>query len=215
MAASIRSFLLFCVVVTWAVVLGSSHSHDHGHSHDKPASFKYSKEVNEAAAAAAQGPEKTVEHDHGHHSHDHSHDHGHHSHDHSHDHHGHSHEPSTDNDRSHDDHHGHSHDNHGHSHGHKERSFDDKAPHGMKYLIATMHVICNEFVAQCLEKKIDLYTLAERDLGMLWIKALGATALISVTPIFILFLIPVQDANEKHQPLLKVLLAFASGGLLG
>lgn len=58
-------------------------------------------------------------------------------------------------------------------------------------------------------------SLDQSDISMLWIKALGATALISVTPVFILFFIPVQDANEKHQPLLKVLLAFASGGLLG
>lgn len=49
-----------------------------------------------------------------------------------------------------------------------------------------------------------------------WLKAISATALISITPVFILFFIPVENANDdRHQPLLKVLLAFASGGLLG
>lgn len=52
--------------------------------------------------------------------------------------------------------------------------------------------------------------------AVLWAKALGATALISVTPVFILLLIPVDNANDdRHRPLLKILLAFASGGLLG
>ena len=49
---------------------------------------------------------------------------------------------------------------------------------------------------------------------MLWAQALGATALVSAAPVFILLLIPLEN-TEKHQPLLKVLLAFASGGLLG
>ena len=49
---------------------------------------------------------------------------------------------------------------------------------------------------------------------MLWIEALSATAIISVSPVFILLFIPL-DNTEKHEPLLKVLLAFASGGLLG
>ncbi|CAL8365857.1 unnamed protein product, partial [Arctogadus glacialis] len=45
--------------------------------------------------------------------------------------------------------------------------------------------------------------------------ALGATMLISAAPFLILFLIPVQSNSEQHQNLLKVLLSFASGGLLG
>lgn len=47
-----------------------------------------------------------------------------------------------------------------------------------------------------------------------WIYALGSTALISAAPVFILFFIPL-DNSESHQPRLKVLLSFASGGLLG
>ncbi|CAD5121501.1 DgyrCDS10005 [Dimorphilus gyrociliatus] len=48
----------------------------------------------------------------------------------------------------------------------------------------------------------------------LWTKALGSTAIISVAPIFILLFIPLGNTAE-HNNLLKVLLAFASGGLLG
>lgn len=49
----------------------------------------------------------------------------------------------------------------------------------------------------------------------LWTQALGATLLISAAPFLILFLIPVQSNSDQHQNLLKVLLSFASGGLLG
>lgn len=48
----------------------------------------------------------------------------------------------------------------------------------------------------------------------LWLAALLSTALISAAPFFILFLIPLDNAKE-HESLLKVLLSFASGGLLG
>lgn len=49
----------------------------------------------------------------------------------------------------------------------------------------------------------------------LWTYAIGATLLISAAPFFILFLIPVQSNSSQHQSLLKLLLSFASGGLLG
>ncbi|KAG8549091.1 hypothetical protein GDO81_022775 [Engystomops pustulosus] len=45
--------------------------------------------------------------------------------------------------------------------------------------------------------------------------AICATLLISAAPFFILFLIPVQSNSSQHQSLLKLLLSFASGGLLG
>ena len=48
----------------------------------------------------------------------------------------------------------------------------------------------------------------------LWLYALASTALISAAPFFILFFIPLHDAHE-HSSLLKVLLGFAAGGLLG
>lgn len=48
----------------------------------------------------------------------------------------------------------------------------------------------------------------------LWTYAFVSTALISAAPFFILFCIPLENARD-HASLLKVLLSFASGGLLG
>lgn len=48
----------------------------------------------------------------------------------------------------------------------------------------------------------------------LYVSALGSTLFISIVPFFILFFIPIDGTSEK-QPLLKILLSFASGGLLG
>ena len=47
-----------------------------------------------------------------------------------------------------------------------------------------------------------------------WAEALLATFLISIAPYLILFVIPITNSKE-HEPYLKVLLAFASGSLLG
>ena len=48
----------------------------------------------------------------------------------------------------------------------------------------------------------------------LWFEAIASTLLISAAPFFILFLIPLDNSKEK-EAFLKVLLSFASGGLLG
>lgn len=48
----------------------------------------------------------------------------------------------------------------------------------------------------------------------LWANALGSTVAISVLPFLILFFIPINNKDE-HQSYLKILLSFASGGLLG
>ncbi|XP_044743819.1 protein catecholamines up-like [Chrysoperla carnea] len=56
--------------------------------------------------------------------------------------------------------------------------------------------------------------LVQRSVSDVWFYALGSTFLISVAPFFILFFIPL-DGTEQKKPLLKVSLAFASGGLLG
>ena len=48
----------------------------------------------------------------------------------------------------------------------------------------------------------------------LWLYSIGSTLLISAAPFVILFFIPLENAKE-HSTLLKVLLSFASGGLLG
>ena len=48
----------------------------------------------------------------------------------------------------------------------------------------------------------------------IWMQAIGSTVLISLAPFVILFAIPISDA-QADAPLLKILLAFAAGGLLG
>lgn len=45
-------------------------------------------------------------------------------------------------------------------------------------------------------------------------RAIGSTLLISAAPFLILFFVPLDNTKER-QPLLKILLSFASGGLLG
>nr|CAD7411404.1 unnamed protein product [Timema cristinae] len=54
----------------------------------------------------------------------------------------------------------------------------------------------------------------EHETANLWIQALGSTLLISAAPYLILYLVPLDNSKER-EPLLKVLLSFASGSLLG
>ena len=94
--------------------------------------------------------------------------------------------------------HGHSHGGHGHSHGppQKEPTPEEREKH-----------------RQRLHKEWD--DDDEEEVGRnVWRQALLATALISAAPFFILFLIPLDNSQEK-QWLLKITLSFASGGLLG
>lgn len=44
---------------------------------------------------------------------------------------------------------------------------------------------------------------------------MAATLVISAAPYLVLFLIPVESNAPRHQALLKLLLSFAAGGLLG
>lgn len=60
-------------------------------------------------------------------------------------------------------------------------------------------------------KKEEVITEPDYDL---YVRALSSTLFISIVPFFILFFIPIDGTLEK-QPLLKILLSFASGGLLG
>uniref|UniRef100_A0A1Y1KSV1 Uncharacterized protein n=1 Tax=Photinus pyralis TaxID=7054 RepID=A0A1Y1KSV1_PHOPY len=48
----------------------------------------------------------------------------------------------------------------------------------------------------------------------IWLYAMGSTLFISAAPVLILLVVPL-DNTDQSQPLLKILLAFASGGLLG
>lgn len=53
-----------------------------------------------------------------------------------------------------------------------------------------------------------------QDLYTLWTQALCSTLLISAAPFLILFFVPLDNSKER-EPLLKILLSFASGSLLG
>lgn len=46
-------------------------------------------------------------------------------------------------------------------------------------------------------------------------QTMAATLVISAAPYLVLFLIPVESNAPRHQALLKLLLSFAAGGLLG
>ena len=156
-------------------------------------------------------------HSHGDHDHGHGHSHG----DHDHGHGGHSH-------GEHDHDHGHSHGDHLHpddypheDHRHlyyrpqekAEEEHDDEEKHehhhhhthdassAKKHETETKH----DHPKPAL-KRFDLWT---------WMNAIGATLLISAAPYLLLFLIPLEKNTEEQKPLLKVLLSFASGGLLG
>ncbi|XP_075692631.1 zinc transporter SLC39A7 isoform X2 [Rhinoderma darwinii] len=179
---------------------GHSHEGHHGHSHEDHHGHSHE----------------------GHHGHSHE---GHHGHSHE-DHHGHSHEGHHG--HSHEDHHGHGHrheDHHGHSHedlqhGH-EHGHDDLADFKNRWTLgdapsrgAEEERVKREAVKDSppppphdSREKMEPVTL--------WTYAICATLLISAAPFFILFLIPVQSNSSQHQSLLKLLLSFASGGLLG
>ena len=115
-------------------------------------------------------------------------EHSHSSHGHSHGGHGHSHGG-----------HGHSHGGHGHSHGppQKEPSPEEREKHRAR-----------------LHKEWDDDEDADESGRNVWLQAIGATLLVCLAPIPILFFIPLDNSAEKRW-LLKITLSFASGGLLG
>jgi len=122
----------------------------------------------------------------------------------------------------HDDHHGHAHDHghHGHSHDHDEieeppsykysKQANQPPPSQPKPIPASQPPVKQKSEDSHSHHK---HEIPERNPN-LWIEAIGSTLLISVAPFFILFLIPLDNSKEKAN-LLRVLLSFASGGLLG
>jgi len=189
-----KSLLLFLVVNACLFVTegGHGHAHDHhGHSHDaepNPA-YKWSKAANTAEEDLTLD-EEGIDYDNietivGH---GHAHvadDH----HGHAHKHHGHAH-----------NHHGHGHEHHGHSHGppQKEPTAEEREKYRKK-----LHANWDD------DEEDESHAA-----NSVWFNAIMATLLISAAPFFILFFIPLDNSAEK-QWLLKILLAFASGGLLG
>ena len=108
---------------------------------------------------------------------------------HEHDHHDHDHHDHDHHDHDHHDHDHHDHDHHDHDHkdcDHHDHDHSAKTPKSSGGASSTI-----------------------------WAKALGSTLLISLAPILMLALIPIDTSNPEHQSFLKVMLAFAAGGLLG
>ncbi|KAH8351864.1 hypothetical protein KR084_000282 [Drosophila pseudotakahashii] len=148
-------------------------------------SFKYSREANENFDPQS-APRAEHHHDHDHGHHHHDHDHGHHHHDHDHDH----------------DHvHDHDHDQGHHHHGHGESHTKSKPALGRHQ--TSIHL-----------ENLDDPNLSFTDMSSIWLHSIGSTLLISAAPFVLLYIIPL-DNSEAMKPRLKVLLAFASGGLLG
>ncbi|KAJ6648364.1 Protein catecholamines up [Pseudolycoriella hygida] len=105
----------------------------------------------------------------------------------------------------HDDHghvHSHGHGGHDHVHSHGHGGHDHVHSHGHDHSHGS-HSSEN--------KKSNEMPL---DMTNIWLHSILSTLLISAAPFFILYFIPLDNTAEK-QPRLKVLLAFASGGLLG
>uniref|UniRef100_A0A3B5Q3T2 Zinc transporter SLC39A7 n=1 Tax=Xiphophorus maculatus TaxID=8083 RepID=A0A3B5Q3T2_XIPMA len=177
--------LTLTLAASAALLLTSQSATAHSHSHDDHGHDDHGHNHHHHGHSHGEDDGHSQGHHHGH-GHAHSHDHGHaHSHDHGHAH-------------SHDHGHAHSHD-HGHAHSHDH---GDTRSHGHGH----------SHGAERAKREADG---EKRDLVELWTQAIGATLLISAAPFLILFLIPVQSNSDQHQNLLKVLLSFASGGLLG
>lgn len=195
--------LLVCSI--WLVLVVWVSCHGHSHDNEEAPSFKWSKAANtpgdedltlEEEGLDLDNIETITGHGHAHvvteKPRGHGHSHGHHGHSHGGGGHGHSHGGGG---------HGHSHGGggHGHSHGHQREPTEEEREKFRKKLHANWD---------------DDEDDAESDKSSIWFNAMMSTLLISAAPFFILFFIPL-DKSEEKQWLLKILLAFASGGLLG
>lgn len=94
---------------------------------------------------------------------------------------------------------------HGHAHDHSHSHGEDVKP-SFKYSKQA-----NEPYSSNTETKVESRLTSTTTP---WVEALGSTILISAAPFIILFFIPIHNRAE-HEQKLKVLLSFASGGLLG
>ena len=197
----VMKLLLSALVILLPLTLaGHGHSHDHGHGHEEPPSFKWSKAANtqdEDLTLDEEGIDfdniETIT------GHGHAHVHEHHGHAHGGGG-GHGHAHGGGGGHSHGGH-GHSHGGHGHSHGgQREPTAEERAKHRAK-----LHASWDD-------DEDDGH--GGESVSSIWFNAMMATLLISAAPFFILFLIPLDKSKDKEW-LLKIMLAFASGGLLG
>lgn len=177
--------IIFCVVLALTVCV-FGHEHEHGHGHSHEHDHEH------------------PHHEHHHHGHEDGHEHDHHGHDHhGHDHHGH-----------HDHgHHGHHHEHHPHEH--HDGHYHDDIEEGSVFNRYSREMNDPEVPTASPKTKMPLPPKPSRSTMVIWMEALCSTILISAAPFFILFFIPLTGNTAEQKPLLKILLAFASGGLLG
>ncbi|KAF4520587.1 hypothetical protein B566_EDAN005998 [Ephemera danica] len=121
--------------------------------------------------------------------------------------------------------HGHAHGGHGHAHGAHGHAHGG---HGHAHVIDDDHDIHHGHAHAGIKtgqssqvktgkeniQKEQATASPPEDITTIWFEAILSTLLISAAPFFILFLVPLDNSKER-EPLLKILLSFASGGLLG
>ncbi|VDK43084.1 unnamed protein product [Anisakis simplex] len=207
-------------------------AHSHADHNVEPAAYKYSREANEAAA---WNKDNDHHHTHSHgeqqkHTHGIDHDHGH-----SHEESDFTHEGSTDS------HHQHInvdldplhdlHDEHAHSHGgkyapriHDHSHGDAKKPGVSGGQLKNEYTYdpkgaslksCAFLLIQALLAFYSYLRFMNDPYTRLWVHSIGSTIIISIAPFILLSVIPIQANTAENEPLLKVLLSFGSGGLLG
>ncbi|XP_054833530.1 zinc transporter SLC39A7 [Eublepharis macularius] len=207
--------------------------HGHGHTHEDP-HHGHSQWHGHAHEDAHHGhAHEDFHHGHGHthedphhghsHWHGHAHEDAHHGHAHEDFHHGHGH-THEDPHHGHSQWHGHAHEDahHGHGHTHEDPHHgpshvhfsEDSLQHGQSHWHGA-HASSPSQAESPPSHGTPPLKRERMEPVQLWSYAIGATLLISAAPYFILFLIPVESNSAQHQALLKLLLSFASGGLLG
>lgn len=115
---------------------------------------------------------------------------------------------------------GHGHDHHGHAHHHDHEEppsfrYSREANEAAQKKEPTRKVEPTKKKVEPTKKKVDpVGSRASQSVEEMWLHALLSTVAISLAPFLILFFVPLDNSEEKR-PHLKVLLSFASGGLLG
>ncbi|KAK1929453.1 Zinc transporter SLC39A7 [Phytophthora citrophthora] len=96
---------------------------------------------------------------------------------------------------------------HDHDHDHDH---DDHAHHGHDHDDHAHHDHDHDHSKPVTKPKVGRFS------PIVWGQALFATALVGAAPVLVLLVVPLGVGNqEKQQPLLRVFLSFAAGGLLG
>jgi len=117
-----------------------------------------------------------------------------------------------DDEEDHHSHHGHSHDHHEcpHSHSHSH-SHEEEKP---KIVDKPAKTNGKQRDTYLYDEKGHLSFMNDPN-TRLWVYAVGSTLLISAVPCLLLTFIPIQANVDSNSTLLKILLAFGAGGLLG